>query len=139
MRVKPIPSAEGFYAVFFNDFLSGVEAVRIAVQSGLRLSMLRLSDAEETETTLQFAGEDNRITWGKRGLRLIGYGEGRCLLIFGVSGGRVESGRWRDEASALFRSQGGLLCRQYDRRGLEKVSLPDPLSAQHIMEKGVCD
>lgn len=108
LRVKPVPEAEGFYAVFFKDFTSGCEAVRGAVQTGLKLSMLRLSDAEETETTLRLAGEDNLVAWGKRGLRLIGYDEGRCLLIFGVSGGRIETGRWREEATALFRAHGGL-------------------------------
>ncbi len=136
MRVKPIPSAEGFYAVFFNDFLSGVEAVRIAVQSGLHLSMLRLSDAEETETTLQFAGEDNRITWGKRGLRLIGYGEGRCLLIFGVSGGRVESGRWRDEASALFRSHGGFYVGSMIGEAWKKSRFLTPYLRNTLWKKG---
>ena len=108
VRVRPLPEAEGFYAVFFKDFASGVEAVRRAAQNDFQLSMLRLSDATETETTFRLAGRDQLIAWANRGLRLLNYGNERCLLILGVSGGRIETGKRRDQAIAHFRAHGGL-------------------------------
>jgi len=89
MRVRPRPSFERFTAVVFRSWPDGVEAVRRAVQRGLPLSMLRLSDPLETETTLQLAGRPSLVRWGKRGLGAAGYGQGRCLLVIGATDQRV--------------------------------------------------
>ncbi len=86
VRVRPLPEAETFLALFFHDWDSGVAAVRQLAQARVPVSMLRLSDAAETETTLALAGRERLIAWADRGLRLAGYGPERCLLLFGVTG-----------------------------------------------------
>jgi alkyldihydroxyacetonephosphate synthase len=53
--------------------------------------MLRLSDAQETETTLVLSGKDDLVRWADRGLRLFNYGPERCLLLYGVTGNRRQA------------------------------------------------
>ncbi|PWH12955.1 MAG: FAD-binding oxidoreductase [Anaerolineae bacterium] len=108
VRVRPLPEAEAFYGVFFPQWENGVQAVRALVQEGLGLSMLRLSNAVETQTTLALSGKDRLVPWLERGLKVLGYGAGRCLLIFGVTGTKAAVGRLARQATALCRKWGGL-------------------------------
>ena len=64
-------------------------AVREIMQARVPLSMLRLSTAVETETTLAMAGHEQVIDWLKRLLRLRGIGDQRCMLILGFTGSRA--------------------------------------------------
>jgi len=86
VRVRPTPEAESFHAVFFRIWESGVVAVREIAQAGIPVSMLRLSDAQETATTLMLSGRERLVGWADRGLRFAGYGSQRCLLVLGVTG-----------------------------------------------------
>jgi alkyldihydroxyacetonephosphate synthase len=86
MRISPIPEREEFHAVFFPDFLHGIEAVQQVLSEGLQLCMLRLSTAVETATTLALAGHENLIGAMERFLSMRGLGEEKCLLLLGFSG-----------------------------------------------------
>lgn len=108
VRVRPLPEVERFYGVFFNDWESGLAALREIAQACLPVSMLRLSGAQETETTLVLSGKDDLVRWADRGLRLLGKGTGRCLLIFGVTGEQRMASFARREALAILRKHGGL-------------------------------
>jgi alkyldihydroxyacetonephosphate synthase len=108
VRLRRRPQREGFYAAFFRDWPSGVGAVREMAQLGVAVSMLRLSDARETETTLALAGRERLMAWADRGLRLFRYGPERCLLIYGVTGDHSSVARARRQTKAIARSHGGL-------------------------------
>ncbi|MBE9537462.1 MAG: FAD-binding oxidoreductase, partial [Proteobacteria bacterium] len=56
VRVTPIAEKECFYVAFFPSWESGMTATREIIQSGMQLSMMRLSNAIETETHLKLAG-----------------------------------------------------------------------------------
>lgn len=86
VRVTPLPEKETFHAVFFPNFEAGRTAVREIVQAGIPLSMLRLSTAMETETTLAMAGHETLLGALKKYLALRGAGDERCMLIVGVTG-----------------------------------------------------
>jgi len=107
VRIQRLPQEESFHGVFFRDWTSGVEAVRILAQSKVPLSMLRLSDPTETETTLALAGKENLMNWVDRGLRVLKYGSERCLLLFGVTGDRGFSTKVRRKANSIIRDNGG--------------------------------
>ncbi len=108
VRIRPLPERESFYGAFFHDWRSGVEAVRQIAQSGVLVSMLRLSDAHETETTLILSGKDRLVGWADRGLRALAYGAERCLLVYAVTGSRRVTSSARREAEAIIRRHGGL-------------------------------
>jgi alkyldihydroxyacetonephosphate synthase len=85
VRVRPLPVDERFEAIFFHDWEAGATAVREIVQAGVPVSLLRFSDAQETETTLALAGRERLIGWADRGLRMTGYGDTRCMLLFALT------------------------------------------------------
>jgi len=86
VRISPIPERQEFHAVFFPDFLHGIEAIRQIFSAGLSLSMLRLSTASETITTLALAGHENLIGALERLLTIRGLGKDKCMLLIGFSG-----------------------------------------------------
>lgn len=108
MRVRPRPETEAFYGIFFHDWASGAQAVREIAQAGLPVSMLRLSDAQETETTLVLAGKPDLTRWAERGLKLVGYGPGRSLLVLGITGEHRLARESYRHAASVCRRHGGL-------------------------------
>lgn len=89
VRVRRVPQDERFYAFFFRSWEEGVEAVRRTAQDFPTVSMLRLSDPVETETSLWLAGRPGLVRWARRGLSWAGYGRARCLLIAAHTGERA--------------------------------------------------
>ena len=113
MRVRRLPEEEHFYAAFFPNFTIGAAAVRKIAQSELALSMVRLSDPLETETTFQLSGKEKLVNIAKKGLNLFGQGEDRCMLIYGLTGSKAEN-RLADRQLAHFvRSNMGVMVRFY--------------------------
>ena len=109
MRIHPLPETEGFYGLFFRDWEAGVEAARQFAQSHLPLSMVRLSDSQETETTLRLSEKQGLMKWANRGMGLFGYRAERCLLIIGVTGKPWITARARDRAFEIARKHGALI------------------------------
>jgi alkyldihydroxyacetonephosphate synthase len=95
VRAAPLPQEEAFHAVFFPNFELGETAVRHIVQSRIPLSMLRLSTAVETTTTLALAGHETLIGGLEKILGVRGIKDEKCMLLFGVTGSKalVKMGR----------------------------------------------
>lgn len=108
VRAAPLPEMEAFHAVFFPDFDHGLEAVREMMQARLPLSMLRLSTAVETQTTLALAGHERMIGALERLLSMRGLGEGKVMLILGVTGREEVAKTGRKEALGIAGSHGGV-------------------------------
>jgi alkyldihydroxyacetonephosphate synthase len=83
--------------------------VKKIAQTNIPVSMLRLSDASETEITLVLSRKDRLVSWASRGLRLLGFGADRCLLIYAVTGDHKSVRFAMDQISKIIRSRGGLL------------------------------
>lgn len=98
VRVTPLPEHESFHALFLPHWDAAEAAVRTLVQRKLPLSMLRLSNGIETETNLTLAGHARLIGWLERYLALRGCGEGKCMLMLGVTGERRSAGQALKEA-----------------------------------------
>jgi alkyldihydroxyacetonephosphate synthase len=107
VRVQRLPEAESFHAIFFHDWSAGADAVREIAQAGIPISMLRLSNAQETEVTLALSGKDQLVGLADRGLRLLKYDENRALLIFGVTGQKALTRLARHETTRIARKHGG--------------------------------
>lgn len=108
VRVRPVAEHESFHAVFFPDWSRALEAIRALGQSGLGLSMLRLSNATETDTQLRLAGRPELITWLRRYFGLRGLGAETCMLMIGITGSRRETRQLRRAAMAIGRGQRGV-------------------------------
>jgi alkyldihydroxyacetonephosphate synthase len=108
VRIQPLPESEVFYGVFFREWDAAVEAVRQIAQERVPISMARLSNAQETDTTLTLSGKDDLVSWAKRGLNLLGYAAERCLLVFAVTGPARAARTARRRALDITRARGGL-------------------------------
>jgi alkyldihydroxyacetonephosphate synthase len=108
MRVQPKPEQEAFYGIFLRDWESGCQATQALAQCQAPASMVRLSDAQETITTLALAGRPGLVQAADRLLSLLGAGEGRCLMILGITADYGTFHRRRNDAMDVLRAYGGL-------------------------------
>lgn len=108
VRISPLPEQENFHAVFFPDWEQGIIAVREMVQDRLPLSMIRLSNATETVTTLILAGQERLVRLLHRLLRARGLGDEKCLLFIGVTGSSDAVKKARRSALDIARDHGGV-------------------------------
>jgi len=112
VRVSPLPEHESFHAIFLPDWDRAETAVRTLVQRKLPLSMLRLSNGIETETNLTIAGHERLVgamekylAW--RGCRK-GNGDGKCMLMLGVSADQRTARHTLREARRLLAQHGAV-------------------------------
>jgi len=113
VRVSPIPEREDFHGVFFPDWESGYTAVREMAQARVPVSMLRLSNAVETETTLILTGHERLVGLAERALSALGLGEEKCMFLFGVTGSRKMVRRARRDVIAIAKEHEGRHVGQY--------------------------
>jgi len=111
-------------------------AMRIISQSGVPASMLRLSDPEETETTLLLSGKANLIKWAQRGLSLLHYGGGKSLLIYGITGNRAQAQLARRQIDRIIRSQQGLPTGRFIGNAWKKSRFRTPYMRNSLWETG---
>ncbi|MEW6404874.1 MAG: FAD-binding oxidoreductase [Chloroflexota bacterium] len=136
VRVRRAPETEAFFGVFFPSWEQGNDAVREIIQDEIPVSMLRLSNPLETETTLILSGK-SWVGMADRGLRTIGYGDARCLLVFAVTGSMKMFGRTRREAAAICRKHGGLFVGTMVGHTWEKNRFLSPYLRNTLWECGV--
>ncbi len=136
VRVRPKPSAEAFCGVFFPSWELGMAAVKSIAQQEAPVSMLRLSDPIETQTTLLLSGK-SWIRLADRGLRRIGYGQRRCLLVFGATGTAADVRRARRTAKSVCRQYRGLFVGTVVGRAWQKNRFRGPYLRNTLWEQGV--
>lgn len=108
VRVTPAPAYEAFHAVFFPGWQAAETAVRQIAQAGLPLSMLRLSNPMETVTMLALAGHQRLVSLLEGYLSLRGCGDGKCMLMIGVSGRKSMARGALREALTMTLPHGGV-------------------------------
>jgi len=113
VRVRQIPEEENFYSAFFPNFEIGSEAVRKIAQAEIPLSMVRLSDPLETETTFQLSGEEKLVNIAKKGLSLFGQKDERCMLIYGLTGNHAQNRLADRQLAHIVRSHQGMMVKYY--------------------------
>ena len=136
LRISRLPQAEEFHGVFFPTWEQGMAAVRQMAQERLPVSMLRLSNPQETETTLILSGKP-WVETAMRGLGWLGYGADRSLLIFGVTGSAAQVRRTRRQAAALCRRFGGLFVGTAAGHTWQKNRFLSPYLRNTLWEAGV--
>ncbi|MDE3739631.1 FAD-binding oxidoreductase [Pseudomonas resinovorans] len=108
VRVTRLAERESFYAVFLPSWSQALKGIRSLAQARVPLSMLRLSNAIETETQLALAGHPGQIALLEKYLALRGAGAGKCMLTFGVTGNRAQNAASLKQAKRLLKGFGGV-------------------------------
>jgi alkyldihydroxyacetonephosphate synthase len=109
LRVRAAPREKRYEGVFFQDFATGVEALRQLAREHALPDVARLSDESETRMSLALAGSDGvKSRLGALYLGARGYSEG-CLAILGFEGSPEDVEQRRKRAFGLIRRHGGAL------------------------------
>ena len=108
LRIRLLPKFEAFLGVFFPNWQAGIDALHEIVNEKSNVSMLRLSDADETKTTLILSGKDNLVSWAERGLSILSLGPDRCLLVYAVTGDKKSSRSVLERVHGIVRAHHGL-------------------------------
>jgi alkyldihydroxyacetonephosphate synthase len=136
IRVSLAPQAEAFYGVFLPSWEAGCTAVRAIAQAAVPVSMLRLSNPQETATTLILSGK-SWIELADRGLRLLGHADQRCLLIFGASGTARHVRAARRTVQSICRQHQGLFVGTIVGHTWEKSRFLSPYLRNTLWQRGV--
>jgi alkyldihydroxyacetonephosphate synthase len=136
VRVRPLPESEAFYGIFFHTWEEGAQAVREIAQARLPISMARLSDPQETETTLRLSGKDSLVALAERGLGWLGYAEQRSLLVLGVTGEKRLAKLALSQANEICRAHGGLFTGQTIGKTWRKSRFLTPYLRNTLWERG---
>jgi alkyldihydroxyacetonephosphate synthase len=107
VRVSRIPEYETFEGMVFPTFEQGFEAVRAIAQANLPISMVRLSNALETQTNLALTG-GRSVQLLERYLALRGARDEKSILIYGLTGTKRLCRTTRRALIEIARQRGGV-------------------------------
>jgi len=124
VRVRPVPEVTRYDGWRWASFADGVSALRTLAQSGLRPTVLRLSD--ESESAVNLADPD-----------AIGNSGGGCLMIVGYEGTAARVETERVAASALLASLGGADLGEEPGRAWEHGRFAAPYLRDAMLDLGV--
>ncbi len=136
VRVTPLPELETFQVAFAPNWDVAVELVRSLTQSRLPLSMLRVSNAEETRTHLTLAGHEKLVSLLHRYLSVRGCGERKCMITFGVTGEKNQSKQTLAACKRRIRAAGGVMVGELLGRKWEESRFRSPYLRHGLWEHG---
>ncbi len=136
LEVRRRPEARHYEGWALPSFVDGAEALRALIQHGAAPEVARLSDEEETETTLLLAGNGTSQRLGRVYLRLRGRSRG-CLLICGWEGARADLARRRSVGARLLRACGAITLGAAPGRAWERGRFAGPYLRDALMDQGV--
>ncbi len=113
VRVTKLPQQEQFLVYFFPNWQCASNFCREIVQQGTPLSMLRVSNAIETQTQLKLAGHEKAIAWLEKYLTFRGAKQQKCMLTLGVTGTKQQVKASKAQLKTLVRSHQGVATGKY--------------------------
>jgi alkyldihydroxyacetonephosphate synthase len=136
VRVRPAPPTRRYEAWVTEDFETGAEIVRVLAQGSGLPDVTRVSDEEETASTLALQGPR-----GAAGRLLDLYlnvrrRRGGCLVIVGFEGERESVARRRALATRELRAGGAVYLGQAAGRAWERGRYQAPYLRDTLMEMG---
>ena len=108
MRVQSQPEEELFKVVFLPNWEAGKEVLRQAVQKNIRLSMLRLSNAVETDAHLHLGTSPSQFLAINTYLKARGLGSQKVMLTYGLSGDKAQNALALAQFKNLLKQHGGI-------------------------------
>ena len=136
VRASRVPRLERFNGYVVPDWDRALELARRLGQSGLPLSMARVSTPLETATTFALAGDRRGSGLLRRYLDWRGQGRDRCLVIVGLTGQPEVVGATARAVDDLVRGSHGVAA-PGDRARLAPVALRGALPAQRPVGRGL--
>ncbi|MGB3633737.1 MAG: FAD-binding oxidoreductase [Rubrobacteraceae bacterium] len=136
VRIQLLPERERFWGIMFPSWEEGIAAIREIAQSTLPMSMLRLSDPEETNSQLHLTLNPyvRRLLDGllaRRGLR-----QEKCLMMLGATGQSSTVRKAHTRTRTLTREYGGVVVGDVAGREWRNNRFRLPYLRNTLWEKG---
>lgn len=142
VRIRSQPAVRDIRGMLFPNFAAGTAAIREATAAGLPITMMRLSDAAETELSLMMRRDPHRkfdpTAAFLTAVRRFGYGDQRCVMLYGVEG-RHHRRVTRDmkELTAIGRRHGGLRLGRGPGHKWQRERFHTPYLRDYLLDRGV--
>jgi alkyldihydroxyacetonephosphate synthase len=142
LRIAESPACQDFRGMLFGSFEAGVTTVREALQRGVAMSMLRLSDAAETEL-FQLLRHDPERRFDPSELALsaaarLGWDRGRAALIYGAEEPSAAAARsTMAELRRIGRAHGGLPLGRSPGRSWLRDRFRTPYLRDWLLDRGI--
>ena len=117
MRVQSQPEEELFKVAFLPNWEAGKEVLRQAVQKNIRLSMLRLSNAVETDAHLHLGTTPSQFMAISTYLKARGLSSEKVMLTYGVSGDEAQNKLALTQFNKLLKQQNSVTGKLTDIMG----------------------
>jgi len=108
VRVTKLPEKEKFLVIFFPNWQLATQFCQQAVQDKISLSMLRVSNAIETQTQLKLAGHEKSIAYLEKYLSLRNCKNDKCMLTFGITGSKKQVKATQSQIKSLVKKYKGI-------------------------------
>lgn len=108
MRVQPQPEEELFKVAFLPNWAAGKEVLRQAVQKNIQLSMLRLSNAVETDAHLHLGTTPSQFMAISTYLKARGLSSKKVMLTYGISGDKAQNKLALTQFNKLLKQHGSV-------------------------------
>lgn len=138
MKIWPYrPENRKMFSWFFKDWDEGLAAMREIMQGEFGFpSMLRLSDAEETDIAMKLQGLEGSAA--DKLLTLLGYKPGKRVLLLGSTEGDKDHGKLIvRKARKIARKRGGFPLGAIAVKGYWKRRYNDPYMREDLMDIGI--
>jgi alkyldihydroxyacetonephosphate synthase len=141
VRVQPAPAESLYTGFLFHDFASGTAAIRRAVQEGVCVAMLRLSDAEETRFYRAYGAAGKRKTLGGRVadavLRYRNFGDAAAAMIAGFEGDKASVERARHRFGEIAKQLGAMAIGDKTGKRWHEGRFHGPYLRDPLMDRGL--
>lgn len=107
VRVQRLPEHESFHVAFIPTWDAAIKVVRDLAQSKVQVSMLRLSNPEETRTHLLLGAGGWQANLLNRYAALRGSPDGKCMVTFGTTGSQRQTQFVLSEVKRFVKRGGG--------------------------------
>jgi alkyldihydroxyacetonephosphate synthase len=136
-----LPAASDYRGYLFRDFATGVATIRAAVQSGIAATMLRLSDAAETQFYRAYGAIGKKRGIGSRLTQMLldnrGFSERACAMIAGFEGTKAEVARSRVQFDFLAKKHRALALGEGQGDRWKEGRFHGPYLRDPMMDRGV--
>jgi len=136
VRVRKVAAQEKFYVTFFPSWQQAKDAAKALVQSDVPLSMLRLSNAIETETQLALAGHEKQIALLEKALAVFGAKQGKCMMTFGLTGSKFQCRSGLKQLKQITKAHQGLYTGSFMGNKWAEKRFTMPYFREALWQKG---
>lgn len=141
VRLHALPAASDYYGYLFKDFASGTATIRAAMNSGIDVTMLRLSDPIETRFYRTFGALGKKLTLRDRLSQLYldgrGFDEKACAMIAGFEGETAAVVDARRRFDVLAKKVGALTLGGAPGKRWKEGRFHGPYLRDPMMDRGV--